>query len=231
MRLLTLSCLTLLTLGLGVARPAYARETQTIYLRYSSSTGIVRALKLPDGLTRVTADAKQNAVIVDGSPEAIATVRNIVKALDVRIPQIIVAAQVWRFDFAPDGTWEMTEVSSPTFTTLNDIPANASNTQTDSKGGILLHINLRVVPHLNHDGTIGCEGTITYSQNTKKNVMELQLPFRRTLAPGKRVTLGLTDSTDPNVQKAVSIGRFPTGLKSPATAYYFKFSASVGPER
>lgn len=231
MRLFILSCFTLLVFTLSVSRPAQARETQTIYLRYSSSTQVVRALKLPVGLTRVTADAKQNALIVDGSPEAIDTVRQLVTTLDVKIPQILFVAQVLRFDFAPDGTWEMTEVSAPRITTLNDFRVSAEIKSTNAQDGTMIQTTLSIVPHLNPDGTIDCDGTMTHTEFAGKTGRATDLSFRRTLAPDKRATFGLADSADTDVQKEVSAGRFPTHLKAPVSVYYLKFSASVVKQR
>ena len=229
-------------LACALAPAAFGAQTnyERIPLKKESVAHLLKALpqyNLAKDL-RILSIEKDNALIVQGSPQAIRELKQVIEARErFAIRQVKLAMQVIRVRFDADGTWDAETVASPTVLTLLTDKATLSTDARDADNNAAQSQSIELTPTFefldkkNPNGflVIALKGIFSVqdaAQNFNASVRVQGKPL-----PGKKLIVGLTDSKDPLVRALVEKGQFPQAVETPTTVYYLHVTPTFVPDK
>jgi hypothetical protein len=161
------------------------------------------------GIDSIVDDPRTNSVIVTGTAKAIAELRARVESLDVIPRFFMVKLNILRFDFTGEGDWDVRVVSAPMIKTVEDTQAKIQ-VQGDANA-----FAAEITPHLNADGSIGIDGSLSAAG--------MRSTYKRSVQPGSRAILaGATDSGVASIRKTVAVGRIPAAKGEPFSVFFLQ---------
>lgn len=137
--------------------------------------------RLPDGITGITEDPRTNSLIIQGTPEALAVIKQRIRLLDRGAEGkgadradngIRIELRLRRFLLNSNGTWKVEILSQPALLTRSDTEAKIEVKDADAG------FTLSVTPHLNPDGTITLQGSLNMQAKTNRRDDDFSARFR-----------------------------------------------------
>ena len=233
MTALTLASLTSLTIATNA-------DTVRIPLRKETPAHLIQALPQYglDKDLQITADARDNTLLVQGAPQSIEALKRIITVRENFVSkQIKLTMQVICVRFAGDGTWEVETIGSPTIITTVGQKALVSQDSRDENSDLTHHLGIEVTPFWKYLDPKNPNGVSVIEMKGMFAVQDSATQFNNAviiqgrLLPGKKLIVGLTDSSDPQVKALAASGRFPVDVKTPTTAYYLHITPTFVPDK